>query len=222
MRGHFLQQILFLEQIKLYFGLGGVIMIEKVANSLVNQMADESVIDKGMAEHYAYVLISWMEKFIIIGTVVLISIVANAFFPTLFFLIFFMELRKRTGGCHLDKFYQCYFASVVSYLIILPLSIKVANYPKLIFGMLSLAIVVIGIIGTVNHPNMHMNVEELAESKKAARTIVLLEGSIICCCALLGANLIYISYMAIAVILCATLLCIAKILKQEVSEYEEG
>ena len=34
--------------------------------------------------------------------------------------------------------------------------------------------------------------------------------------------LVYISYMAIAVILCAALLCIAKIFKQEVRENEAG
>ena len=88
--------------------------------------------------------------------------------------------------------------------------------------MLLFAMSVIGIIGTVNHPNMHMDSAELAESKKEARIILLLEGSIIYCCVLLGAHLIFISYMAIAVILCAALLCIAKILKQEVKENEEG
>ena len=75
--------------------------------------------------------------------------------------------------------------------------------------------------GTVNHPNMHMNSEELIESKKLARLLVLLEVSIILGCVLLGAGMIYTSYMAIAVILCAALLFISKILKQEVRENEE-
>ena len=60
------------------------------------------------------------------------------------------------------------------------------------------------------------------ESKKSARTIVLLEGCIILGCVLLDADMVYISYMAIAVILCAALLCIAKIFKQEVRENEAG
>ena len=58
----------------------------------------------------------------------------------------------------------------------------------------------------------------LMESKKSARTIVLLEGCIILGCVLLDADMVYVSYMAIAVILCAALLCIAKIFKQEVKE----
>lgn len=159
---------------------------------------------------------------ITIGTIILISIAVEKFLPTLFFLLFFLGLRKRTGGYHLDKFYQCYLASVLSYLVILGISTSLVGYPQLILGMLLFAMSVIGIIGTVNHPNMHMDSAQLAESKKEARIILLLEGSIIYCCVLLGADLIFISYMAIAVILCAALLCIAKILKQEVKENEEG
>ena len=68
---------------------------------------------------------------------------------------------------------------------------------------------------------MQMNAAEFMESKKLARLIVLLEVSIILGCVLLGASMIYTSYMAIAVILCAALLWISKILKQEVRENEE-
>jgi accessory gene regulator B len=197
-------------------------MIEKIAIDLVDQMTETKLIHKDMAERYIYVAICWMEKFITIGTIILISIAVEKFLPTLFFLLFFLGLRKRTGGYHLDKFYQCYLASVLSYLVILGISTSLVGYPQLILGMLLFAMSVIGIIGTVNHPNMHMDSAQLAESKKEARIILLLEGSIIYCCVLLGADLIFISYMAIAVILCAALLCIAKILKQEVKENEEG
>ncbi len=197
-------------------------MIEKIAIDLVDQMTETKLIHKDMAERYIYVAICWMEKFITIGTIILISIAVEKFLPTLFFLLFFLGLRKRTGGYHLDKFHQCYLASVLSYLVILGISTSLVGYPQLILGMLLFAMSVIGIIGTVNHPNMHMDSAQLAESKKEARIILLLEGSIIYCCVLLGADLIFISYMAIAVILCAALLCIAKILKQEVKENEEG
>jgi len=198
------------------------IMIEKIAIDLVGQMADTKLIHKDMEERYVYVTICWMEKFITIGTIILISIAVQKFLPTLFFLIFFLGLRKRTGGYHFDKFYQCYLASVLSYLAILGISTSLAAYPQWLLGMLLLAMLGIGMIGTVNHPNMHMDSAELIESKKEARIIVLLEGSIIFCSVLLGADMVYISYMAIAVILCAALLCIAKILKQEVKENEEN
>lgn len=197
-------------------------MIEKLADDLISQMAEIKLIDKDMEERYVYVFICWVEKFITVGSIILISLAAQKLLPTLFFLVFFLELRKRTGGYHLNKFYKCYLATIVSYLAIVILSARLAEYPQWLAGMLILAIVWIGVIGTVNHPNMHMNSEELTESKKTARIMVLLEGSIILGCVLLEADMIYISYMAIAVILCAVLLCIAKIFKQEVKENEEG
>ena len=93
-------------------------MIEKIAIDLVDQMTETKLIHKDMAERYIYVAICWMEKFITIGTIILISIAVQKFLPTLFFLIFFLGLRKRTGGYHLDKFNQCYLASILSYLAI--------------------------------------------------------------------------------------------------------
>lgn len=197
-------------------------MVEKIANELVGQMTEANLIEKDMADRYIYVSITWIEKIITIGTILLISVMNQRFLQTVFFLVFFLELRKRTGGYHLDKFYKCYLATIVSYLAIVIISASLAEYPQWLFGMLVLAIVWIEVIGTVNHPNMHMNSEEFTESKKSARIIVLLEGSIILGCVLLEADMIYISYMALAVILCAVLLCIAKIIKQEVKENEEG
>lgn len=197
-------------------------MIEKLTNELVSQMTEAKLINEELEEYYVYVLISWIEKFITVGTIILISVAVHKLLPTMFFLIFFFALRKRTGGYHLNKFYQCYLATVASYISILGMSSVLANYPILLFAMLLWAIGIIEIIGTVNHPNMHMDSEELAELKASARIITLLEGVAICCFTILEADMVFISYMAIAVILCAALLCIAKITKQEVNVHEES
>lgn len=197
-------------------------MIEKLANDLIDQMTETKLIDKNMEERYIYVFICWVEKFVTVGSIILIGLAFRKLFQTIFFLLFFLELRKRTGGYHLDRFYKCYLATIVSYLVIVIISARLSESPQWLLAMLVFAIVGIGVIGTVNHPNMHMTSEELTESKKSARITVLLEGSIILGCVLLEADMVYISYMAIAVILCAALLCIAKIFKQEVKENEEG
>ena len=168
-----------------------------------------------------YTFICFAEKFITIGSIMLISLITNNLLPTLFFLIFFFELRKRTGGYHLDKFYKCYLATIATYLTVMFTGEELSNYPRLLLVTVVIAVTYIVIIGTVNHPNMHMNSEEFTESKRLARIIVLLEACIILGFVLLGAGMIYTSYMAIAVILCAALLYISKILNQEVRENEE-
>lgn len=90
--------------------------------------------------------------------------------------MFFLELRKRTGGYHLDKFYKCYLATVVSYLVIVIISARLSEHPQWLFAILVIAITGIGLIGTVNHPNMHMTSEELMESKNPQGLLFYLRG----------------------------------------------
>ena len=185
-------------------------MVEKLATDLIAQMVENKIIDKEMAEKYIYTFICFVEKIITISSIALISLITNNFLPTIFFLIFFFKLRKRTGGYHLDKFYKCYLATIATYLTVMFTGEELSNYPRLLLVTVVIAVTYIVIIGTVNHPNMHMNSEEFTESKKLTRIIVLLEFATILGCVLLGADMIYVSYMAIAVILCAALLCISK------------
>ena len=63
---------------------------------------------------------------------------------------------------------------------------------------------------------------ESRELKNAEQLEELVFHHIILGCVMLETDRVYISYMAIAVILCAALLCIAKIFKQEVRENEAG
>ena len=61
-----------------------------------------------------------------------------------------------------------------------------------------------------------MNKSELRKSQKAARLLVFVETMVIAVLVFLKADLLYIGYMSMAVILCAFLMCLAKIIKQEV------
>ena len=177
---------------------------------------------KKAEEYYVYTLVSLMEKFITIGTILLISVLIEKLVPTAFFLLFFLSLRKRTGGYHMNTFFQCYLGTVVTYMLVLGLCMVLVDYPQLVFGLLLVAICIVEVIGTVNHPNIHMDAVELSESKRAARILCAVEVCVIYTFTLLGADMMYVCHMAVAVILCAVLLLIAKILKQEVKRNEEN
>ena len=125
-------------------------MIEKMAMGLVDQMAEEKMIDKEAEEYYVYTLVSLMEKFITIGTILLISVLIEKLVPTAFFLLFFLSLRKRTGGYHMNTFFQCYLGTVVTYMLVLGLCMVLVDYPQLVFGLLLVAICIVEVIGTVN------------------------------------------------------------------------
>lgn len=191
-------------------------MIEKMALKIVNQMEMQKIISKSNCEYYEYALIAMVENVMTVGTMLLLGMFWGKFLQTVCFLVFFLSLRKRTGGFHADKFWQCYLGTVITYIAVIQIMPAFCENPAVMYGMLLLAIILICIMGTINHPNMDMNKSELQESKKAARLLVLMEVMIIAVLVYLKADILYIGYMSVAVILCAFLMCLAKIIKQEV------
>ena len=68
-------------------------VIEKMVTDLVSQMEEEKLIDNSIREYYVYALVSWVESFLTVGTIIVISMAVRKFFPTLLFLIFFLMPR---------------------------------------------------------------------------------------------------------------------------------
>ena len=191
-------------------------MVEMIAKVIVNQMEEEKILSGKIKEHYEYALIGILEKGITIFSILCLSIVLECIVPMGIFLAFFLTLRKRTGGYHTDAFWKCYFGTLaISTMITIICPIALDNM-NIIYALLVLSILSIALIGTVNHPNMLMDSSELQESKRAARYLLGLECMILYSAIILDLHILYIYYMAMAIILCASLLCVAKILKQEV------
>lgn len=191
-------------------------MIEKMALKIVNQMEMEKIISKSSCEYYEYALIGMVEHAITVGTMLLLGLIFRQFLPTICFIVFFLSLRKRTGGFHAEKFWQCYLGTIMFYVVIMQIVPILCRNPAVMYAMLFLAIILICVMGTINHPNIDMNKSELQESKKAASLVVLIEVMIIAVLVYLGVDVLYIGYMSVAIILCAFLMCLAKIIKQEV------
>lgn len=191
-------------------------MIEKMALKIVNQMEMQKIISKSDCEYYEYALIVMVENVVTVGTMLLLGLFFRQFLYTIWFIVFFISLRKRTGGFHANKFWQCYLETVIIYIAVIHIVPILCRNLVVMYGMLFLALFLIYIIGTINHPNMDMNKSELRESKKAARLVALMEVMIIAALVYLKADIFYIGYMSVAVILCAFLMCLAKIIKQEV------
>lgn len=79
-------------------------MVEKIVMQLVTQMEERKIIEKSSRDYYEYVLITLAEHIIAVGTMLIIGMLFNQFITTIIFLVFFLSLRKRTGGYHADKF----------------------------------------------------------------------------------------------------------------------
>ena len=159
-----------------------------------------------------------MERIIAIGSLLIVSVICKQFLPTVIFLIFFLSLRKRTGGYHADKFWQCYLLTIITYIGVIRVAPVLSEISYLMYILLFLAVLVIEVFGTINHPNMDLDENELRETKKAARLLVLIEMGIITVLIVLKVDQLYVSYMSMAIIMCSSFMCLAKIIKQEVRE----
>lgn len=191
-------------------------MVEEMVLKLVNQMEMKKMIEKSDRDYYEYVLIMMIERIIAIGSLLIISVIFKQFLPTVAFLTFFLSLRKRTGGYHADKFWQCYLLTIITYIGVVRVAPALSETPHMMYILLFFAVLVIEVFGTVNHPNINLDKNELRETKKAARLLVLIEIGIIAVLIMLKINQLYVSYMSIAIIMCSFFMCLAKIIKQEV------
>ena len=72
-------------------------MVERMARSMARRMIETGLIEEDMAGSYIYVAVCLIERFITIGTIILISIIIGRFFPTILFLLLyfcFLFFRK--------------------------------------------------------------------------------------------------------------------------------
>lgn len=191
-------------------------MVHKMVKTVVNQMESNKMIDEELKECYIYALVTLAERWVTIITIVIISLMWDKFIPSIIFLICFLSLRRRTGGFHADKFWQCYIGTVATYILIVCLCPVLCERREVLYGIVICAIIVIAAIGTVNHPNMALDSLELKASKKTSRYLLVLESLILFVAVILRLNFIYIYYMSMAIILCAIMLCTSKIIRQEV------
>lgn len=196
-------------------------MIERLAYMMTDRMEEEKLLGKEMKDEYVYALINIMERGITLASIFCMSLFFKQIISMGLFLIFFLSLRKRTGGYHAEKFWQCYLETLATCMAIIYLCPVLEKHMKIVYMLLAGSIVLISIVGTVNHPNMELNAWELLESKKAARYLVGLESVSLVAAVILNVRNIYICYMSGAIILCALLLVIAKMIKQEVSKSEK-
>lgn len=189
----------------------------KIAQRIVESLISHEFLYKGRKEEYIYVVEVLLEKAISFGTLIMLSFLFKNVLETIVFLFVFMNMRGRTGGFHMSSYGRCWISSIILYaaivFIIMPLFSKIGIYSYFVFTG---SIIIILIISTVNHPNMQLSDLELTESKKVARLIAGIHWVSLTALFFGLPKNKYVLWAMIADIICAILLAMAKLIKQEV------
>lgn len=191
-------------------------MIEELIRKLVNEFIASELVLEDEREKYVYSLSCLIESWLTIGSILLLGYFVGEFLPTICFCFCFFSLRHRTGGFHLATFSSCYIGSLVLYGMVYIYCAMLKPHSLILFGATLLSSLCIIILGTVNHPNMNMTKDELNAAKSSSRWMLFLELLIIAFIIWMKIGYDFISYSCSGIILCALLLIIAKLKKQEV------
>ncbi|MCI8507011.1 MAG: accessory gene regulator B family protein [Lachnospiraceae bacterium] len=195
-------------------------MIEGIVNRIVKMMIEEQVIEESDQEDYQYSLHCMTESFITVGSILIISCILKNIIATSGFLLFFLALRKRTGGYHASTFGHCYWMTLVTYGFVVYLCQNIRFWQKYHWLGVFISSMIILVIGTVNHPDVHMTQSELKNAKEAARWMLMLEIGVLFFLKWMNASPIMITYLSTAIALCGILLFFAKLIRQEVKTDE--
>lgn len=191
-------------------------MIEMIAMKTVDRLIFEKVLEEEKKNAYQYAMMMLLEKVIASVSILIIAYLKRILIPGVLFMFFFFLLRKRTGGFHASTFFKCYVLSILNFYLLTTVD-TYSTQNITIFRIITLvAVIVIMVIGTVNHPNMQLNKEELMQSKKSARYTVLVEAVGLIMLKCVHIDTLCSVYMSFAIIVCAVLLILAKLIKQEV------
>lgn len=192
-------------------------MSEYISNKLTECLFENELITENEIDDYSYFTQLFLEKLIGFTFILLIAASSHLLLHTIFFLLFFSCIRKYSGGFHARNFSECMGLSVIVYLTYTRLLFPyLLHKPLLNICFLVGALIIILIIGAVNHPNMHWNEEEYIMCKNTARMACVIEVGIITAFSLLGISCDYVLFMSFGVILSAIMLLIAKFIRQEV------
>lgn len=184
---------------------------------LTEHMLRNGIIKRSNKEIYHYYIQVLIEKIIGFSAIFFLSIIWGVFLETVLFLLCFSSLRKHTGGFHAKSFAGCFIGTIGIYgayvILFCPIIQKNMNINMVMFIT---AGIVIFIIGAVNHPNMGWSKKEYNDNKMLARIVVVVELCIVIALSYLGMGENYIMFMSFGMILCASLLALGKIIRQEV------
>lgn len=183
-----------------------------------NDMADES-----HREDYIYGLEMAFGKFLNYTTLLVIALYYGKLIQSIIFMAAFFSLRGRTGGFHAKTALQCYIGTTGIYLLAIKGVVPFIMGNLYVYvGILIFSSIIIIAFAPVNHPALCLNGQEIEQCKKSSRRVLFLEVTCIGLAVLVNGKMTCLAYAVTGIGMDATLLCIAKIVKQEVRENEES
>lgn len=190
-------------------------MINNYILKYLKYLVDLNCISEENIPEYEYELLRMTESIIVIVAMLIVGALFHCIIYCMVFMICFFLIRNRTGGFHLETFFQCFIGTIVLEIIGIYFINRWQVKLCLVFDILTLLnYIFIMFLGALNHPNMNFTKEEYRNTKKMARFMVTLIFALILFLKWVEASTEVILFMEYAVSLSGILLLLGKVTGQ--------
>lgn len=193
-----------------------------LSQKLVQIFINENSLDTNSFNWYVY---SIERRLIELISTVIMCIIGGLVFDvksSLIFIIVFKFLRSYTGGYHSKNSALCLLFSNIIMLLAIHLSHILLTFTTIIMPLTLFSTVSLLYLAPVNHPNLNWNTKEY---KYAHRQMVIRLCFILSCIVFFNTFAIspfYCNLFSISLFFVSLTVILAKLLKQEVSAYEQN
>lgn len=152
-------------------------MFKNIAEDIVFYLSRKKILNQDNREIYVYALEVVLLNFILLMTLLIISLFGGQHLFAVCYLCFFVPLRVFTGGYHAKKSETCFVMSVASYVLAMILvnnNLLLFNNEIIVFitALLMLLMFLYSPIENINHP---LEKARKRKNKIIARVIVLID-----------------------------------------------
>lgn len=160
-------------------------MFHKSSRKIVNRLLKNGTICKSDYEIYLFGMEQLLMNVLDIVTVLLIGVMLNMFFHTIFFVVAFMLLRSYAGGYHASTPVRCYLLTTTITIIALSV-MKYINFDGFVlFGLYIAASIVILMLAPVESKNKPLDALEIIYYKRKIKLLWGLQSMIALMCGIL-------------------------------------
>lgn len=184
--------------------------MNQISKKLTNYILVKGVIEEDDFEIYQYGFQRFLELSINIICSIIIAFLLDMKLECIVFFLFFIPLRSYSGGFHMEHYLSCLFLSCLSLTGILCIVKYFSLVPLFSCIMYFFSLMVIKIIGSVDHPNRCVDEEDNIYFKKRTN-IILFISFIIFIFILLANNTRYLLLEALVFTFASITLLIGKI-----------
>lgn len=189
-------------------------MVQRISIRLTDILMQNQVGDSDKYDWYVYGFELLLGKILSYSLLLLVALLLGEPIQLVVFSVFFLTLRKRSGGYHASKNWVCALSSAVLFALCVGLVQRVTFSIWLALAIVVVAGAVVFALAPINHPNLHLDSDEVAQLRKSSRLVFGAEAALIAIIWALGLYP-YAFMAALAVGLVAATMLLAKLTGQE-------